>query len=349
MSMIDHPLVQLTIARFRMFFREPSAVFWTFGFPILMTVVLGVAFRDKAPEPVYAAIVRGQGDAQLSTALTSSRDVKFELLDAPEAAKALRTGRVAIAIVPAHDGQPRTYQFDSARPESRLARALVDDALQRADGRKDPTPITDQHVQERGSRYVDFLVPGLLGMSLMSSGMWGIGYVLVEMRTRKLIKRMLATPMRRVHFLLSFVFMRLLFLLIEVPFMLIFARLAFGVQMAGSYALFGALTVAGGFAFSGLGLLVASRAQNTQTVGGLMNLVMMPMFMCSGVFFSTAHFPAAMQPIIKALPLTALNDALRAVLNEGAGVSVVAMPLAILSAWTICTIGVALRIFRWTT
>jgi ABC-type multidrug transport system permease subunit len=245
-------------------------------------------------------------------------------------------------------GPPRTYAFDPTRPESRLARFVVDDALQRAAGRADPVPVQEARVTAPGSRYIDFLVPGLIGLNIMSSGMWGIAWVIVETRQKKLLKRLVATPMRRGEFLLSFVFLRMLFLLLELPVLLGFARLAFGVGVRGSLALLVALALLGALAFSGLGLLVASRAQNSQTASGLINLVMMPMFILSGVFFSAANFPDAIQPAIRALPLTALNDALRAVMNEGATLAAVAPQALGLAAMAAVCFALALRWFRWT-
>jgi ABC-type multidrug transport system permease subunit len=237
---------------------------------------------------------------------------------------------------------------DPTRPESRLARAVVDDLLQRAAGRGDVLRAEDQLVTEPGTRYVDFLVPGLVGMNIMSAGMWGVGWVIVEDRQKKLLRRMVATPMRRSHYLLAFVLVRLMFLVLEVPVLVGFAVVAFGVPLRGSLVALGAMAVLGALAFSGLGLLVASRAKNTQTASGLMNLVMMPMFVLSGVFFSADHFPRLVQPVVRALPLTALNDGLRAVMNEGAGLAALAPEAALLAGVAVASFGAALRIFRWT-
>jgi ABC-2 type transport system permease protein len=337
-------LWELTLTRWRMFLREPSAVFWTFGFPILLSIALGIAFRNRPPEPVRVAVEAGEGASEIRAALDVP-DVRVTIEPPEVAERMLRSGKVSVVISPS----PRAYHFDETRPESRLARLVVDDKLQRAAGRTDVASALakDERVTEPGARYIDFLLPGLIGMSLMSSGMWGIGYLIVEMRTRKLIKRMVATPMRRGHFLLSFVFMRMLVLVFELPILLGFGRLVFGVQVHGSYALLAAVVLLGAVAFSGLGLLVASRAENTQTAGGLINLVMLPMFMCSGVFFSSHNFPMALQPFIGALPLTALNDALRAVMNEGAGARAIAMPSLVLALCAAVSFTLALRIFRW--
>lgn len=343
--MTKHPLFLLTAARLRMSAREPSTIFWAFGFPILLTLALGIAFRSQPPEPVSVVVEDGPGAQALQDALARTPGVVSRLLPPREAGHALKTGKTPLVVVP---GNPRTYAFDPQRPESRLARAVVDDALQRAEGRRDASATADRHVQEQGARYIDFLVPGLIGTNIMSAGMWGIGYVIVETRTRKLLKRMVSTPMRRSHFLLSFVLMRMLFLAIELPVLLLFAGLVFGVAVQGSLALLAAFVVLGALAFSGISLLIASRARNTETVTGLINVVQMPMFLLSGVFFSYARFPDFLQPAIKLLPLTALLDGMRLVMNEGAGAAAVAPQMLLLAFVAVATFVAGLRLFRWT-
>jgi len=338
------PVWQLTLARLRDFFREPSTVFWSFGFPVLLAVALGIAFRSRPPDPVHVGVEAGPRAEAAREVLAAGKDVKVRVLAPADAAIALRTGRVAIVVVP---GDPPVYRLDPTRPESRLARAVVDDLLQRAAGRADVIGPREETLTEPGARYIDFLVPGLLGMNLMSAGMWGIGWVIVEQRSKKLLKRMIATPMARRSYLLSFLWMRLFFLVIEVPLFLGFAVLAFGVPVRGSLAALALVATLGALAFSGLGLLVACRAKNTQTVSGLINLVMMPMFLLSGVFFSADNFPDVMQPAIRALPLTALNDGLRAVMNEGAGLAAVAPQALLLAGVGALSFGLALRFFRW--
>ena len=333
----SHPLAELTLARLRLFFREPGAVFWTFGFPLVLSLALGIAFRNRPPEPVAIAA----RTPALLAALARDPGVRAQLYGEEEAAlRALRTGKVDLVVLP---GPPIAYLYDPTRPESRLARALADAALHP----RGPPDTVDRAVTEPGSRYIDFLIPGLIGLNIMSSGMWGIGYVVVEMRTRKLLKRLVATPMSRAQFLWSFVVMRALFLVLELPVLLGFGWLAFKVGVAGSLPLLIATSVTGALAFAGIGLLVASRAQNTQTVSGLINLVMLPMFVGSGVFFSTARFPDAVQPFLRALPLTALNDALRAIMIDGAGLRGIAFPIALLLGTAAVSFAAALRFFRW--
>jgi ABC-2 type transport system permease protein len=342
----DHPLVQLTLVRYREFFREPEAVFWVFVFPVLLTAGLGIAFRNQAPERTRVAIVAGEGSGPMQEALSRSGDLEAEVVPDSAAARALRTGKVAIVLSRRADGAIE-YRFDPERPESRVARLQVDDALQRGAGRRDPVTVSDRRVSEPGSRYVDFVVPGLLGMNLMGSGIWGLGFSIVDARRKKLLKRMIATPMSRTQFLASFVLSRLTMLIIEVGALVGFAILVFGVPVRGSPLSLFAICLLAALAFGALGLLLASRARTIEGASGLMNLVMLPMWIFSGVFFSATRFPDALQPFIQALPLTAVNDALRASMLEGAGWSRLAPELAIIAAWLVVTFALAVRLFRW--
>jgi len=348
----QHPLWQLTLMRWRIFVREPSALFWTYGFPVVLALALGVAFRNRPPEPVVVAVEASPGCEGWRDALATNTQVHVRWLSPNEAREALRVGKVSVVVGKQNanapgPGHPRIYQFDPTRPESRMARAVVDDALQRAEGRADPTRVRDQLVTEPGSRYIDFLIPGLLGFNLMSSGLWGVGFVIVEMRVRKLIKRMMATPMSRGHFLLSFVLVRGVFLLGELPILLCFAHWIFNVPIRGSVPLIVGLSALGSLMFAGMGLLIGSRAQNTHTVAGLVNLTTLPMLVTSGVFFSAARFPDVVQPIIRLLPLTALIEAVRTVMLDGAGAGAVATQIGIMLAWGLISFVVALRMFRW--
>ena len=337
-------MYQLALSRMREFYREPEAVFWVFGFPIVLAFALGLAFRNTGPGKLQVGVVAGAGDSALAVTLASSPRLVATVLDTATARLRLRTGRVALLVVP---GEPVVYRYDSTRTESGLARLEVDDVLQRARGRKDLVAVRDDRAVAPGSRYIDFLIPGLLGMNLLGSGIWGVGFSVVQARQRKLLKRYMATPMRRSHYLLSFILSRLVFLIVEVVALVGFGWLLFGVAVRGSFASLAGITILGSFAFAGLGLLVASRAKTIEGVSGLMNLVMLPMWILSGTFFSYARFPDAMIPFVKALPLTALNDALRAVMIDGAAVTTLGAPLAIVVAWGAVSFVIALKIFRW--
>ncbi len=343
----SHPVVQLTLMRLRELRREPGTLFWIFGFPILISIALGLAFRNTGPEPVSVGALPGVSD-EVTRALAAG-GVKVKRLDEAAARNELRSGRVALVLVPpAGPGDAALgYRYDAVRPEARLGRAVVDGILQRAAGRRDPLPVRDETVQAHGARYIDFLIPGLIGMNLMSGSMWGIGWVLVNMRVRKLLKRLLAAPMRRRHLFYGQAIARLAMIPIEVGVILIFARLAFDVRMAGSWLALALVSVTGSAGFAGIAILVASRAQNNETMSGLMNLVMLPMFVLSGVFFSSSHFPDFMQPAVGALPLTALCNGLRAVIVDGAGVAGIAGSLAVMGVWGAISFVIGLRLFRW--
>ncbi len=343
----DRALPQLVLVRFREFLREPEAVFWTFVFPLLMAGGLGVAFRSRPPETAAIAVLAGApGATALADRLRGSPGLTVTLLDDSAAARALRTGRTALVLVPRPAGEVE-YRFDDTRPEALGARRAVDDAVQRLAGRADPVQVTETIVRERGSRYIDFLVPGLLGMGLMGSGIWGIGFAVVDARRKRLLKRLIATPMPKAAFLGSFILSRLVMLVLEVGILLVFGVLAFGVPVRGSLAAFSLICVLAALAFGGLGLLIAARPRTIEGASGLMNLAMVPMWVFSGVFFSSARFPDPMQPFVQALPLTAVNDALRANLLEGATLAQTGGELAIIAAWLVVTFAAALRIFRW--
>jgi ABC-type multidrug transport system permease subunit len=337
-------LWQLTLWRLRELLREPEAVFWVFAFPILLALALGVAFKNRAPQAVSVAVQEGAGAAGTATALEGRPGLRVIRVDSAEAYRRLRSGRVALIVIP---GDPLTLQFDSTRGESRLARLETEAALQVAAGRHDAVWVREALVTEPGSRYIDFLIPGLLGLNIMGTGMWGIGFSIVRTRSDKLLKRFHASPMRRGQFLLAQALARLVFLVLEVVAVLGFGALAFGVPFRGSVVLLGVVVLAGALAFAGLGLLVASRSRTVEGVSGLMNFVMVPMWVFSGVFFAWSNFPDVIHPFIRLLPLTALNDGLRAVLLDGAGPLAVGGALAVMATWGVVSFAISLRIFRW--
>ncbi len=344
-----HPLAQLVAARCREFIREPDAVFWVYVFPLFLVVALGVAFRNRTIESFRVVVEQGPRSAAIVSALRADPHFRARVCDGPECRLALRTGKADLLVVPAATLPPQyDYYLDPTRTESVLARNAVDDFLQRRAGRRDVVATRDYQLTEPGGRYIDFLIPGLVGMGLMGGGLWGVGFAVVDMRIRKLLKRYRATPMRRSHFLAGLILSRLLFTVPEVGLLIVFARLFFHSAFAGSYLMVAMLVLVGSLQFSGLGLLVASRAQTIETVIGLMNAVMLPMWIGSGIFFSIERFPAVLQPVLYyALPLTPLIDALRRVMLEGAGLMALGPALAICSLWAAASFALGLRWFRW--
>ncbi|MHC5541365.1 ABC transporter permease [Singulisphaera rosea] len=354
----SHSLRELYLTRLREFYRQPARIFWVYGFPTVLAIGLGLAFRSRPPESIQVDLVVKPGDSVAADVEKVLRDYdagarKRQVpglvlrIDTPEeATRRINTGKTPLVVD--HSGSRIVYRYDPSRPEAVSARGAIDDILQIAKGRKDPISTEEVTVTERGSRYIDFLIPGLIGLNTMGGGLWGIGFLLVNFRIAKLLKCFVATPMPRRDFLLSLLASRLTFLIPDLAVLLLLGTLVFGMPIRGSLLLVIVVDVMGALAFAGIGLLIGSRAQSTESVSGLMNLVMLPMWLFSGVFFSSERFPQVAQPFIQALPLTQLIGALRGVILEGAGWLDVTPALAILAAWTVVTFLVALRIFRWT-
>ena len=339
------PLVELILARLREFIREPEALFWTFVFPVLMSLALAVAFPNRA-SPVLVAIAAGPQQAEVRRALQGVRDL--QLRDVPATpqgeARALREGEVHLVVEPSH---PPTYRFDAARQEGRVARLIVDAALKQAEGRVDPWQAHEIAVQVPGSRYVDWLLPGIVAMNIMGTGMWGLGFSIVSARMKNLLKRLVASPMRRSDYLVAQLAARMVFLAPEVLVPFAFGALVLGMPINGSILSIAVVTTVGALSFASIGLLTATRARTFEAISGILNMTMLPMWILSGVFFSASNFPDAVQPLVQALPLTALIDALREVVLEGATLADVRAELAILGVWTAIPFPIALKLFRW--
>jgi len=334
-------LAQLTMVRFRLFLREPEAIFWIFIFPILLAAGLGIAFRNRPADVLQV----GATTAQLTQALAADKGLTAATMDEAAGTKALATGNILVLAIQRPDGV--AYKFDDTNPDARTARMVADKAIQTAAGRREAVHAENELVHETGARYIDFVVPGLLGMNLMGSAMWGMGFSIVDSRQKKMLKRLVASPMLKWQYLSSFLLSRLAMLIIEVAAFLGFARLVFGVPFRGSLIELGFLCVLTSLVFSALGLLVASRARTMEAVSGLMNLVMLPMWILSGVFFSATRFPAVIQPVVRALPLTAAIDAMRGNMLQGMSMGQMVAPVAILLGWFVVPFAVSLRIFRW--
>lgn len=334
-------LYQLTVIRFLLIVREPEAIFWIFIFPILLAAGLGIAFRNR---PLDVLPV-GATTAELTQALAADKGLKATTLDEAAGTHALATGNILLLAIQRPDGI--VYKFDDTNPDARTARLVVDHDVQVAAGLGVAVDVENQLVHETGSRYIDFVVPGLLGMNLMGSAMWGLGFSIVEARQKKLLKRLVASPMPRWQYLISFLLSRLVMLVIEVAAFLGFAKLVFGVPFRGPLGELAFLCVLTSLAFSALGLLVASRARTMEAASGLMNLVMLPMWILSGVFFSASRFPAIIQPVVRALPLTAAIDAIRMNMLQGMTLNQMVLPVCILIGWLLAAFVVSLRIFRW--
>ncbi len=333
--MNDNSLVQLTLVRFREFWREPEAVFWVFIFPVLLAGGLGIAFRNRPPDVLRI----GAATPELRAALSREKSLSVDLVRGGE--DALRIGRILLLATREPSGAV-IFRYDDTNPEARTAKLLAERALARP-----ALNARDNIIREPGSRYIDFFVPGLLGMNLMGSGIWGVGFAIVDARRKKLLKRLIASPMPRWQYLLSFLLSRLVLLTGEVAALVGFGVWIFGVPVRAPLWELALLCLLASLSFSALGLLIASRARTIEAASGLMNFVMLPMWIFSGVFFSAERFPSVLQPFIQALPLTAAVNALRGQMLQGLSLTRLGGEVAIVAAWGLGCFAVALRLFRW--
>ena len=375
------PFRHLVITRLREFYREPAAVFWVYCFPLLLTFTLGLAFRADSATSYDVSIVETESKSkELVDLFNGDSEGRFQVrsLSFEAARTLLRTGKTELVLVPAEvdevpaevdevpaevdevsgdrdgadglaagSGKDLVYWYDPRNQTSNLAKKAVDDFLQREMGRKDVLDAVDRIMDEPGGRYIDFLIPGLICMNIMGSGLWGVGFAIVDMRIRGLLKRFIATPMKRRDFMLSTMLSRLFFLVPEILLLMLVARFFFDVQIFGNLLLIIGLILFGSFQFAGISLMIACRAKTIETVSGLMNLVMLPNWIFAGIFFSATKFPDFVQWFIQLLPLTPLIDALRGVMLEGHTITDIAAQLAVMLVWTLASFLIALRFFRW--
>ena len=342
----ESSLIQLCLTRLREFVRHPDVLFWTYGFPLMMLLAMGLAFRNTAPAPMSIEVIGPRAEAVAASLnqppkmqATAFEDVKWK--------RRLQSGKSNVVVVTYDDENRFEFWTEPARVESQLARMSVETALLKQRLVSGPLQIADSHLEEVGSRYIDFFVPGMLALNLMGGGLWGVGFVIVDMRVRKLLKRLMATPMKRWHFLLSLLIVRSLFSICEVSVILLFSYFVFGVVCRGSILELIVVMGIGGFTFGGIGLLLASRVKTSQAIGGLMNLIMLPMWIVGGVFFSSERFPEQIQPILKSLPFVALVDSIRSIMMDGASISTLGVPLLVIGLWGVACTVIALKVFRW--
>ncbi|HZZ80106.1 MAG TPA: ABC transporter permease [Gemmataceae bacterium] len=340
------PLGQLVAARMREFAREPHAIFWVYGMPLVLATVLGVAFRSVKPPPPHVDVLatRNPEVAKQVASTLEKNDFKVEIHDREECEKRLTRGD-SVMYVAITGSTEYEFVYDPANKEATAARYWTESLLLHKYANVTTTPLEPK---SPGARYVQFLLPGLIGTNIMGGGLFGLGFLLVDMRVRKLFKRLVATPMRHSDFLLAMVASRLLLLIPEMTCILTIGYFAFDLEIRGSILTLALVIFCGAATFSGIGLLIGSRTEKTETATGLINFTMvLPQWLLSGVFFSSSNFPDAAQPFINALPLTQLIKALREVILEGKGLLDVSGRLAILLAYAVVAYVLALRWFKW--
>lgn len=348
------PLYELTRARIVEALRDPTALFWSFGFPVFLVITLGVAFSGGPKSHnrigfVCSAPIDASTCRAVAAQLKSDPEFDIRSLELAAAKDQLSLGKLDVVVQAAREAaQPDlttlVYHYDNNSPEGRTTRLAIRSLLNvPAAG----FTTRDQPHVEVGRRYVDLLLPGLLALNLMGGGVWGTSFALVDARRRGLLRQFALTPMRRSDYLVSYMIARLAFLVIEVVFLLGFGALAFDTVLRGSFLALTAMCLLGSFAFTGFGLLISTRTESQEVASGWANALTIPMGLASGVFFDYELFPDFLHPIIRCLPLTALTGGLRAIANQGVGLVGSAPVLLVLAGWTAVTFVVALRLFRW--
>lgn len=339
-----HVLRHVAATTFREHMRKPEALFWTYAFPLILMTVLGLAFGERRAEMVAVAIPESEMAASLAEAVRDPR-IEVAVLSAAESRRRLAAGEVDAVMT----GTPQapSLRLDPARQSSERAQFIIDDALERAAGRDDRVDIAIEEVDTPGERYLDWLIPGLLGMQLLGAGLWGIGFNLVDMRSKGLLRRLAVTPLRQSEFLLAFMLSRLALMFVEAGVVIVIGVALFGMPFNGSLACAALLVLIGGLTFSGLGVLVASRVRTLEAVSGLMNMVLLPMWLLGGIFFSAKRFPDVVQPVVQALPITHMNEGMRAVILRGEGIDSVWPEMLILLGFATGFFLLASKWFRW--
>ncbi|XOV95048.1 MAG: ABC transporter permease [Bacteroidota bacterium] len=346
-------LILLIDVELKEYLREPGILFWALFFPILLALGLGLAFSGKGEQKRSVAVVCQVSDCQLPFGLDGNKDkvlgnekigiTTYEFIESDwdEAIKMLKKGIVSMILeVKGDDVQ---YHFDPNNAEANYAYLQLSEALKGVEINQDNITVLEQ----KGTRYIDFLVPGLLAMGVMMSCMWGISYSNVDRRNKKLLRRMVATPMKKYNYVASQLVSRLMLSAVEVLLLVGFTKWIFDVSITGSILAVILLVIAGNVAFTGLAILIASRTANTQIANGLINLVVMPMMILSGIYFSYHNFPDLMISIIQFLPLTVLADSIRSVFIEGATLVNVLPEIIGLFAFGFILYGLGIRIYKW--
>ncbi len=346
---MNHPILLLILSNFREFLRQPGAVFWAVFFPVLMAGGLGLAFTQKGELTQRIGFVGNSETTEekwtkkIGNDKTGFTNYEFLNVDFEEALVLLKRGTIDVIII--KNGDEYEYHFDPLNPEAQLAYMQLGSVLKGQEAvtsGDDIVPLT-----QIGNRYIDFLVPGLMAMGVMMSCMWGISYGLIEKRSKMLLRRMVATPMKKSHFMVAVLASRTVMCAVEASLLVGFSWRFFDVRLEGSFSALLVLFLSGTLAFAGIAILTASRTSNTYVGNGILNAVVMPMMILSGIFFSYQSFPAWAVSIIKLFPLTIFADSARAIFIEGAGWAQMMLPIGVLGGLGLICMVIGVRVFKW--
>jgi ABC-type multidrug transport system permease subunit len=361
-SFKNKQLYQLTLTQILETIREPEVLFWGIVFPVLISIGLGFAFTqnsvskfnivitDKSPAvldsllSVYASPEDEDYIWKITDKTLGDTELHFSHGDWKSGIVSLKRGEADLMVSDSLDAV--RYHFDPHNSQSQLAYVKLSGLIQ-SPASSIQSDASIAPITLKGVRYIDFLIPGLIAMGIMSSILWGISYTLIERRSQKLLRRMVATPMKKSYFIFAMMFVRIVMNFIEAAIIFLAAWLLFGVEIQGNIGALIILFLAGNIAFTGIAVLVSSRTAKTEVGTGWINAVQMPMMILSGIFFSYHNFPAWSIPAIKLLPLTALIDGMRSIFNEGAGWLEILTLSAALSIFGILCFWIGIKCFKW--
>ena len=371
-------LWQLILANARELLREPAVLFWGIAFPILMSLGLGAAFTKKKDVTVTIAVI---GRNHLVHTLTDSASVIqtflqknravlkigkngdlsrelnvpderlggtkyfFHDMSWKRAMVMLKRGNLNLVMDEA-EGKV-IYNFDPMNPDAQLTYLKLSKLMKDPELIIRPSEKDIQPLDVTGTRYIDFLVPGLICMGVMMSCMWGVSYDIIEKRSKKLLRRMIATPMKRSNFLVALITVRIAMNFVEAGLLFLFSWLVFNITIQGSVPALLVFFVSGNIAFAGISVFLSSHTSKTEIGNGLINLVSMPMMVLSGIFFSYHNFPGWCIPAIQKFPLTMMADGVRSIFIEGAGFGETLLPSLIMLSVGLVFFIAGLKIFKW--
>ncbi len=362
-------LWQLISINYKEFVREPGILFWSLAFPVLMAWVLGIAFSKRGEMVQTIACVQSEAPfySQLDSFLNSAEriagqthnhpttfqkkfendlgKITFKLIPASIDSALLMLKRGQTSLIIREQDNRVYYLFDPQSTEAKYNYVMLSAAINHERLMYNTESV--KVLSQKGTRYVDFLIPGLLALGIMNGFLWGIGYGLIEIRTKKLLRRMVAAPMKKSSFILSHFFARISLSAFEAAVLLFFSWLYFRIQIQGSILAFILVILAGSFCFGGIAILMASRTSSSRIGNSLINIISMPMMILSGIFFSYHNFPEPVIPAIQILPLTLLTDSLRGIMTEGTGLFENLQSVILLSCMGIVCFISGIRIYKW--
>ncbi len=367
--MFRKELWQLIIIHLKELIREPGVIFWGIGFPLLIAWGLGIAFSRESTTETKIPILSYSSDSKLTGFISENASESwlsdsvfsynvsiddevfgkniyhFIPLSKEKAITGMKKGKYPLMLEPSKDSI--YYHLDPSNPDARLLQLQLSSLF---DQQKSDKKLTGKNIiklEMQGTRYIDFLVPGLIGMTIMMACMWGISYTIIERRKGNMLRRMVATPLKKRNLLIAHMSARLSMNFLEALILVIFARYYFDLKVQGSWLALFLVFIAGNIAFTGIAFLLSSRTSNTEIGNAFVNLVTMPMLILSGIFFSYQNFPDWAIPFIEKLPLTMMADSFRSIINEGATLPDVMDNFLILGIGGVITFFVGLRVFKW--